>query len=453
MSDDAMKNLDEQFKNIPEETREAIMAAFNESVDKKANELLEREKSRMEKDLMESMSGKVGHNVNNLIDASGKMISEELNSKFNDVDTALMEESDKLRDGLEAERTRMKAVMEMQMGKLREKEEKLDEERNEIAAARNDLRDEIKELQETKEKYTDVVTNKLAEFGNRATDMIENVLRSEVTQVNNDRIQNDRSNKLLKERIENFVGDEVASEIGKLKEERVALEAARSRMKRDRRNVLENARREFLANAEGKMNETINDVLTTELIALKEDIQRAKENDFARDIFESVARVYHTSVYNEKSQLKNYETTIDKLQESLNRKNGIINGKNREIAQAKRNAIIQELISPLDESQKKLMENLLNNTKTDELEMKFNESLDYVLEKSGSSASHVNDSDMEEIRLAEDCGIPDSKNWNVVNGDTRGNALHALPRKDQDPLDPEIKRLGVLATTIGDDNV
>ena len=385
------------------------------------------------------------------------MIRESLREEFEDTLTQLREEADRVRDRAEAETKRVHAVLEMRTAELSEKSEALDRERREIAAERLTIRRDTQEMNESSARQTKAVADRMAQFGDRATQIIGETLRDEIGELAADMRQERRRMRIMESKVETFISDEISSQVAALEEERQGLESSRRLVERDRRKVLESARREFLADAGHRVSEFVERVLREEIEEMRVDIAAARENEFGRRIFEAVAAEFRTSIFNEESQMSDYENEIVALQEEVRKRDGAIARRDREIAEGERRLVVSELTAPLSSKQRKLMEKLLEGVPTEELEGKFSECIKDVLEsgaspeaaprpgKAGPRARRDN-----EIRLTEDRKSA-PEDWRVMNGDRAGgNAPAAGGNGGASADDPELARLGLLANPEGD---
>jgi hypothetical protein len=131
--------------------------------------------------------------------------------------------------------------------------------------------------------------------------------------------------------------------------------------------------------------------LKSEISALKEDIDTARNNDFGRKIFEAFANEYSMSHLNEKSETakllkvidvkdrqlaeaKAFATKAKNIAESTNVE------KQRLVEAANRKDIMNELVSPLSKDQREIMTDLLESVQTDRLRKQFDKYLPAVID-------------------------------------------------------------------------
>lgn len=178
------------------------------------------------------------------------------------------------------------------------------------------------------------------------------------------------SNKILAEELQDF-----HKEKRQLVETRVKLIAEGSRQ-------IAEARQNFIKRASESAAVYIAETTHKNMSSLKTELKEAKQNMFGRKIFEAFANEFHSKQYNENSLLRQLTESIKshedevisiklELQESkqiaaeAQRKMRIMEDTNA------RNAIMSELVKPLNPQQKQIMESLLQTSPTDSLKADF----------------------------------------------------------------------------------
>jgi Mn-dependent DtxR family transcriptional regulator len=154
---------------------------------------------------------------------------------------------------------------------------------------------------------------------------------------------------------------------------------------------LAEAKKDFISKAAGKIEQTINRVISEEVKSFRDDITKARENDFGRRIFESFANEYQTSYLNESKELKTLQKTLANMETKLNEANKKIDASSEaaKLTESKlriaedryaRKEKLNELMAPLGKEKKEIMSDLLESVKTDKLEAAFNKYLPSVLD-------------------------------------------------------------------------
>jgi hypothetical protein len=179
------------------------------------------------------------------------------------------------------------------------------------------------------------------------------------------------------------------------------------------KKVIAEAKATFVKNAAEKVEKIIENALTGELTTLKEDIQKAKENEFGRKIFETFSAEFMTSTLAEGTQVAKLSRQVEEVNAQLDEANKVITDKEVAIMEAKREtkiakdmtdrkATLNEMMAPLSKDQKEIMGALLESVKTEKLRDAFNKYLPNVLKEDAKVST-------EKAKLTE--------NTKVVTGD------------------------------------
>jgi hypothetical protein len=124
---------------------------------------------------------------------------------------------------------------------------------------------------------------------------------------------------------------------------------------------------------------------------LKEDIHSARENNFGRKLFEAFANEYSTSYLNEKSEtaklmkiVAEKEEALAEAKKAITEKTTLVESKEQEISkakdEAKRVAVMNELLTPLGKDKREIMSELLESVQTEKLHTAFDKYLPAVME-------------------------------------------------------------------------
>jgi hypothetical protein len=148
------------------------------------------------------------------------------------------------------------------------------------------------------------------------------------------------------------------------------------------------------------MSSAVGQHLKAELSQLKEDIQVARENNFGRRIFEAYASEFGATHLNEKAEVRKLHDTIAakdaKLSEAIRfaqKAKVLVENKEREMRILKesnqREAVLEELLAPLNQEKQQVMRNLLESVQTSRLSNAFEKYLPAVLEDRSAKARKV----------------------------------------------------------------
>ena len=95
-------------------------------------------------------------------------------------------------------------------------------------------------------------------------------------------------------------------------------------MVREGKKQLAESKVDFIKKAADKVESVVNNVISKEVSSFRNDITKARENDFGRRIFESFANEYGTSYLNESKDLKNLQKQIADMDSKLNEANNLL---------------------------------------------------------------------------------------------------------------------------------
>jgi hypothetical protein len=256
------------------------------------------------------------------------------------------------------------------------------------------LTDELAELAEDKKATVAERVNykkAVSEHANVLNKFITETLASEVTELKADRTA--QSENFAK--LENFVLEAVADEIREFHSDKRELAEKKVQLVREGREQLADAKKEFIRRAAEKVEQTISSSLKSEVSQFKEDITKARENEFGRRIFEAMAGEYATSYLNENTEVRKLKSTITGLKSKIDEAKATANksSEQKKLVESKlriaedrynRNNVLSDLIAPLSKDKKELMTELLETVKTEKLEESFNKYLPSVMNEEGS---------------------------------------------------------------------
>ncbi len=213
----------------------------------------------------------------------------------------------------------------------------------------------------------------------------------------------------LIEAIDNKVSDYLENEISELKEdiERYRdLEAEYAEKLVESKAAMKDELQSDLLQLVEKLDAFLEIRLTAELEELREDIDYVRQNDFGRRIFEAVASEYMSNFVDEESATKTLRETEERLSEvTISLKEA-----EQEINKMKRAAKLEEILAPLAGKQREVMEAILRNVNTENLEEGYKTFIGRVLSETEET------SEKEEEVLAE--GSLDNEEDNTITEDS-----------------------------------
>ncbi len=255
-----------------------------------------------------------------------------------------------------------------------------------------ELAEDRKGLIESRAKYV----KKMKSDAVAMESFIFNTLKREINELHEDR----RAVAGNVEKIESFIVDSLAKEIAEFHIDKADLAETTVNLIRGTKAKFETIKKDFIAKSAKLVSETVSKGLRSEMTQLKEDIDAARENDFGRRIFESFASEYAGSHLNEKSEVAKLLKAIAGKDLELNEaakivveKEKIVESKSTELktlqSRNKRNAIMSELLSPLNGEKQSVMKELLESVNTERLHSAFDKYLPAVLNNKVESSTNL----------------------------------------------------------------
>jgi len=191
-------------------------------------------------------------------------------------------------------------------------------------------------------------------------------------------------------KLENFLLKQLAEEIREFRADKKSLVEQKVKMVTEGKQKLQETKTQFIKRAAQIIESNIEKTLRNEIGQFKEDIRVARENDFGRKIFESVAAEFMTSYLNEGTELKKLQkvvesknTKIASLTESVKKSSGLMERLDGRLKATQdlveRQKVMSELLAPLSKDKKSVMKELLESVQTKNLQGAYNKYLPSVL--------------------------------------------------------------------------
>jgi DNA repair exonuclease SbcCD ATPase subunit len=248
---------------------------------------------------------------------------------------------------------------------------------------------------------------KIAEHAALLDKFVMETLKKEIAELREDRKLQEGNFQQL----EDFVMEQLTSELNEFHQDKQELLSEKVRLVKEGKEMIAQAKREFISKASTKLAGIVESTLTSELGMLKEDIQQAKENMFGRKIFETFAAEFMSSHLAEGTQISKLSQELFAVKEQLEETQKLVAGKEalieaagkkaRRLAEAKqREDQLNALLSPLAKDKRELMSNLLESVATEKLQAAFNKYLPTVLNedtKSSTKAQQLHEAQKTEI--------------------------------------------------------
>lgn len=192
-------------------------------------------------------------------------------------------------------------------------------------------------------------------------------------------------------KLDEFVTESLAHELAEFHEDKKSLVEQKVKMVAEGKRQLAEAKKDFVSKAAKTVEGTINKIISEEVKSFRDDITKARENDFGRRIFEAFASEYGTSYLNESKDIKQLQNTLAEMETKLNEANEklvsqveavkLTESKLR-VAEERfgRKEKLNDLLAPLGKEKREIMSDLLESVKTENLEKQFNKYLPSVLD-------------------------------------------------------------------------
>jgi hypothetical protein len=192
-------------------------------------------------------------------------------------------------------------------------------------------------------------------------------------------------------KLDNFVTTQLAEELKEFHEDKKALVEQKVKMVLEGKKQLSEAKKDFIRKAVGKVESTINRVISEEVKTFRDDITAARENDFGRRIFEAFASEFGVSHLNEAKAIKKVQKKLAEVEKKLEESTTQIALREQAIKLTEtklrvaedryaRKEKLDSLLRPLGKEKKEIMLDLLESVKTEKLEESFNKYLPSVLD-------------------------------------------------------------------------
>ena len=208
-------------------------------------------------------------------------------------------------------------------------------------------------------------------------------------------------------KLENFLLKQLAEEIREFRIDKKSLVEQKVKMVTEGKQKLQETKAQFIKRAAKIIESNIEKTLRTEIGQFKEDIRVARENDFGRKIFESVAAEFMTSYLNEGTQISKMQKMLESkqnemkaLQETVKKSKTLVESMDTRLKASQdlvqRQKVMNELLAPLSKDKQGVMVELLESVQTKNLQASYNKYLPSVLNeaetrKPASSKTQLNE--------------------------------------------------------------
>lgn len=233
------------------------------------------------------------------------------------------------------------------------------------------LREEIGELREDRKRYAALRKRVIENYRKRVKELRE-------------------ENRANLEKFSRFISEELSREVHEFKEDKKSLLEAKARFLKESKQQLSKAKRVFVKRAASLLESKIEDLLRKEIKQFRSDIDRIRENNFGRKIFEAFGQEFMNSYLAEGTKIKRalkkmkvLERRLNESEENARRAQALLESERARAQKAEllleRNRKLENLLKPLSGEKRKLMESMLEGVPLKNLENAFQRYLPVVM--------------------------------------------------------------------------
>ena len=216
-------------------------------------------------------------------------------------------------------------------------------------------------------------------------------------------------------KLENFLLKQLAEEIREFRADKKSLVEQKVRMVTEGKKKLQETKAQFIHRAAKIIESNIEKTLRSEIGQFKDDIRVARENDFGRKIFESVAAEFMTSYLNEGTEISKMQKMLESkkretnaLQETVRKSKSLVESMDFKLKASQdlvtRQNVMNELLSPLSKDKKGVMKELLESVQTKNLQASYNKYLPSVLNEAEPRKAVFGKTQLTEATLSAKTG-------------------------------------------------
>lgn len=236
-------------------------------------------------------------------------------------------------------------------------------------------------------------------------------------------------------KLENFLLKQLAEEIREFRSDKKSLVEQKVKMVAEGKKQLQETKAQFIKRAAQIVESNVEKTLRSEMKQFKDDIRVARENEFGRKIFESVAAEFMTSYLNEGTELKKLQRVVEsknaelaKLTESVKKSKSLMEGMDSKLRATQdlveRQKVMGELLAPLSKDKKAVMKELLESVQTKNLQGAYNKYLPSVLNEAAERKPVSQKTQLTEATLSAKTG--DRAKAQNVESDDSSELKHIL---------------------------
>lgn len=286
---------------------------------------------------------------------------------------------------------------------------------------------EIAKLRESRMRYEaaikeskDATRKRIGKMVEASTQVISESLKNEVKSLRDQKVSIANEAKHLSESVEaiksellenhanhiakinEFVTSQLTRELKEFEQDKRALVETRAKLLSENKSKLAETQARFITEAAKKVDQVVTETLKGEMAQLHEDVERYRQNEFGRELFEAFASTYMASHLSEGSAVRKLKKVLESKESEIIAARTLAESAQAKLDEAatavsraerrstileermQRNQIMSDLLSTLRGSSRNVMEGMLETTKTNDLKSAFDRLLPVVL-KEGST--------------------------------------------------------------------
>lgn len=327
-----------------------------------------------------------------------------------------------------------------------------------FAAERDRLRESTEQVEARKFELDKLVETYHRNFNAAITEQAKVIQEKAQAALDSKTRMLDRKMNSLVESIQAFVTSNLEKEISGLHEDRDNLQSLIKNAK-DMIDTKVDAKVEKIVESTAvSINEMVTDTLKEELSQLHDDIERHRENEYGRRMFEAMRHEYQYSHFGNNSAIKSIKNDLKEAREQLlttsKRLTEValrnqVSDKRVQIleSQASRSSVLNELLGALAGKKRAAMRELLSSVKTEALRESFDSLLPSIMESAGDAPKVVKSGkNVQKTRqkLNESETNVNTRNTIAISGDKYNQVSETLNVEDT-KLNEDLNRLAFLS--------
>ena len=280
------------------------------------------------------------------------------------------------------------------------------------------LTDKVRvELEEFAEDKRKLVTERIA-YKSKLTEhtgMLNKFITESVAKEMKEFYSEKRAMKENFAKLENFLLKQLAEEIREFRIDKKSLVEQKVKMVTEGKQQLQETKTQFIKRAAQIIESNIEKTLRSEISQFKEDIRVARENDFGRKIFESVAAEFMTSYLNEGTEISKMQKVVESknqqmkaLQMTVKKSKTLVESMDSKLRASQdlveRQKVMNELLAPLSKDKRGVMKELLESVQTKNLQVSYNKYLPSVLNEAETRKPVLGKTQLNEATLSARSG-------------------------------------------------